>query len=47
MKGYEMLHILISFLPYAIRTFFILVLAVIAIGSMVDVIKWFLRGGGQ
>lgn len=46
-KGYQMLLLLISNLPFTLRAFFSLVLALIVIGSLVDVIKYFLRGGGS
>lgn len=47
LKGYQMLQLIISNLPIAVQSFFSLVMAFIVIGSLVDVIKWFLRGGGD
>lgn len=47
LKGYQMLQLIIFYLPITIQAFFSLVMAFIVIGSLVSVIKWFLRGGGE
>lgn len=46
-KGYTMLQVIISNLPIPIQAFFQLALAFVVIGSLVSVIKYFLRGGGD
>lgn len=46
LKGYQMLQMIISALPITIQAFFYTVFALIVIGSMVDIIKYFLRGSG-
>lgn len=46
-KGYDMLRMILSYMPVTIQAFFNLALAFIVIGSLVSVIKWFLRGGGD
>lgn len=46
-KGYSMLQLILSFLPVPIQAFFALALAFVVIGSLVSVIKYFLRGGGD
>lgn len=47
LKGYQMLQLIIFSLPITIQAFFQIVLSLIVIGSMVSVIKYFLRGGGD
>lgn len=46
-KGYDMIRLLLSYLPVPVQTFFQLALAFVAIGSLVSIIKYFLRGGGD
>lgn len=46
LKGYQMLQLIIFNLPITFQAFFQIILSLIVIGSMVDVIKYFLRGGG-
>lgn len=42
-----MIQLILSYLPLPIQTFFALALAFVVIGSLVSVIKYFLRGGGD
>lgn len=46
-KGYQMLQLILSFMPVSIQTLLQLVFAFIVIGSLVSVIRFFLRGGGD
>lgn len=46
-KGYEMIQLILSYMPVTIQALFQLVLAFVVIGSLVSVIRYFLRGGGD
>lgn len=43
-KGYEMLQLIISFLPLPVQAFLGLLFAVYSINFMTAIIKWFLGG---
>lgn len=43
-KGYQMLHLILSFMPLPVQAFLSLCFAVFAINFLVSVIKWFLGG---
>lgn len=44
-KGYQMIHLLISFLPLPVQAFLSLFFAAFSTHFLVAVIKWFLGGG--
>lgn len=43
-KGYDMIRLIISFLPLPFQAFLSLFFAVFCIGFLVSVLKWFLGG---